>query len=234
MVRNDWNPRPPRPSSPLSGDTEDGTEDGWERRFWDGHRRDARTGDRQRSKSRGRNPKKEFVWPRDKGPPGRWNRFKDVCKGKGPDVFVRNQGSRGPHRSEWSGWQEERHLPCHPSVETLIDNRGFPFRRHEILQPWWAHRSPDMPYDFQSRKHRSPRLNHWQDVERDRYKDDEVYIRYADGDRWVNEEFDGGLYNHRHGPDPFRLYHRYEPQFMLVGVRRCPRCLALMNQVHAR
>jgi hypothetical protein len=229
MVRNDWNPRPLRPLSPLEGDSEDGTEDGWERRFWDEHRRDTHNGDRQHVMSRDRHQKKEFVWPRDKGSPGRWNRFKDVCKGKGPDVFVRNQGSRGPHRSEWSGWQEERHLPCHPNVETLIDNRGFPFQRQEILQHWWAHRSPDKPYDFQSRKHRSPRHNHWQDVERDRHNNEEIYTMRADGRKWVSEDVDGGLYNHRRGPDPFRIHHMHDPGFFLAGARQCDSCWAHMN-----
>ena len=80
----------------------------------------------------------------------------------------------------------------HGNPETLIDNRGHTFLREPILQPCWAHRDPDKHYDFKSRTHRSPRPDHWQDVERDpRDNHRPLYTKFGNGREWVADELCG-------------------------------------------
>ena len=121
---------------------------------------------RPRRKTSGWNNK--WVWPRDKGNVGRWSRLKDVCSGKGPDIFVTSQRSRGPYRTEWSNCSSQalRNGGCYSA--SMLDNLGYRCGNHDQLDaPVWARRSPEQAYDFKSRRYCKPLYEHWQHVGRD-------------------------------------------------------------------
>ena len=90
-----------------------------------------------RHKTSGWNSK--WVWPRDKGNGGRWSRLKDVCSGKGPDIFVTSQRSRGPYRIEWSNWsiQQLQNGGCYSG--SVLDNLGYPCGNHHHSRPLSGH-----------------------------------------------------------------------------------------------
>lgn len=224
MIKNDWSPRPPRAESPSCGSSY--SDDDYPIRWFRGPHEDAHNRARIASMSQNRMWDKKFVWPRDKGRGGGLSRLKNVCTGKGPDVFISKGKSHGPHRSEWSGWQRER---THGNPETLIDNRGHTFLREPILQPRWAHRDPDKHYDFKSRTHRSPRPDHWQDVERDpRDNRRPLYTKFGNGREWVADELCGGLgelYNRGLAPNPLKMIHLGDRWFGFRGVNNCEICL---------
>ena len=83
-----------------------------------------------------------------------WNsRLKDVCRGKGPNIFVTSQHSRGPYRIEWSRWssQQLQNGGCYSG--SVLDNLGYPCENHHQLDaPFWARRSPEQGYDFKARR----------------------------------------------------------------------------------
>lgn len=121
---------------------------------------------RPRQKTSGRNSK--WVWPRDKGNGGRWSRLKDVCSGRGPDIFVTSQRKRGPYRIEWSHWSTQRLQNGGWYPGSVLDNLGYRCGSHHQLDaPFWARRSPEQAYDFESRKYCKPRYEHWRHVGRD-------------------------------------------------------------------
>ncbi len=176
---------------------------------------------RPRSKTSGWNSKR--VWPRDKGRGGRWSQFKDVCSGKGPDIFVTSQRSHGPHRAEWSNWsgqQLQRH-GCYSG--SMLDNLACPcWRYHQLDAPFWARRSPEQVYDFKSRRYCKPGYEDWQYGRRDRQKNRHpIYSFSHDGLSHVADEFDSD----QDGPDLLRLYRRRDRGFSREEVNQCPACI---------
>ena len=110
----------------------------------------------------------KWVWPRDRGNGGRWSRLKDVCRGKGPDIFVTSQRSRGPCRIVWSNWSSQQTLNGGCYLGSALDNPGCLCGDHHQLDvPFWARRAPEQVYDFRSRRYCKPRYENWRHVGRD-------------------------------------------------------------------
>ena len=108
-----------------------------------------------------------WVWPRDRGNGGRWSRLKDVCRGKGPDIFVTSQRSHGPCRMEWSNWGGQQIRNGGFYSGPVLDNLCYRCGNHQLYVPFWALRSPEQAYDFTSRRYCKPGYKHWRYVGRD-------------------------------------------------------------------
>ena len=168
---------------------------------------------RPRSKTLGWDSK--LVWPRDQGPGGRWSRFKDVCSGKGPDIFVTSQRSRGPHRVEWSNWSSQQLQKDGCYSGSMLDNLACPCRRyHQLDAPFWARRSPEQAYDFKSRRYCKPRYEDWEYVRRDHQNHrDPIYNLSYDGLSRVTDGFDSDFHD-QDGLDLLGFYRGQGPWFL--------------------
>lgn len=114
----------------------------------------------------------KWVWPRDRGNGGRWSRLQDVCRGKGPDIFVTSQRSRGPCRTEWSNWSSQQTLNGGCYLGSALDNPGcLCGDHHQLDAPFWARRALEQVYDFRSRRYCKPRYENWRHIGRDLQND---------------------------------------------------------------
>ena len=119
-------------------------------------------------------PHWQCVWPRDKRQTGArsWDRFKDILTGKGPNMWLRERGSDGPHRPLWSEWLEFGNLGYRDSTDELPPLFDF----------------PDHVYDFRSRKYRRRGPTLWSDAKWPSRPNLDAegphYIRNASGRHW--------------------------------------------------
>lgn len=156
---------------------------------------------RQRAHTWREDKKRQIVWPKDKKQKGAhsWSRWKDILTGKGPDMWISRRDSFGPHRPVWSGWQSPYYK------RRIFDNLGYLYRRTNTLEPLpWAKRPRWEKYDFRTRRYQRPQRGTWSDVKWNDNPRFALYRRNRYGDEFVDPDFDGGLFNHGYGPNPFK------------------------------
>jgi len=158
-------------------------------------------------------PRKEkewkFVWPRDQNPRhgrwGYWDRIKDLATGKGPDIWIGELHSSGPHHSVWTGWKTAGYQ--HPAdMRVRWTSLGGESRQDlERLSPIKAARRDDgKKYDHRTRRYRTPRPGMWSDVVwSDTKGGGPLYTRDETGREWVAPQVDGGYFNNGLGRNPF-------------------------------
>ena len=145
----------------------------------------------------GSHKKMQVVWPRDKKQGGAhtWGRFWDVLSGKGPDMWVKRQGSIGPTKPEWSRWDEG------PTLGPYSNLRYWDNRDHQV-PPWpLGHAAEQKQYDFNTRRYEVPHFGTWSDVKWDRNGRHPLYVR----DRWgvhhmhpdLDQDYNQFVYNPR-------------------------------------
>ncbi|CAL8581365.1 hypothetical protein XPA_007064 [Xanthoria parietina] len=151
--------------------------------------------------------KRQIVWPRDQKQKGAhtWGRFRDVFRGKGPDMWVGKQGDDGPNRQAWTHWGYGL-----MSYLYEFDNMGYRDKRDNWPgEPHhWrlGNRPTTEKYDFKSRTYKRPRPGDWSDVKWDRHGRKDLYHRHVNGvlcfsPRAIQQLTDFEYYN---GFDPYR------------------------------
>ena len=182
-----------------------------------------------------------------------WRRLKDVSKGKGPDIFMATRGSEEPHRPTWTASRRRAYHPPREgefiiddhghivgsnfgidyhrrvlSPEFERDARGHVYRRDQMRNspfPFLAGNRDGKEYDFESRRYRRPKAEHWQDAEWDPDNPRKpVYYETQRGDEWVAGSWDHGYFNAGIRPNPFRTYHRGERWYANLRAKRCHLC----------
>jgi hypothetical protein len=105
---------------------------------------------------------KAFIWPKDGKRGSTWGRMKDVLQNKGPDIFVAFGArptdcvSNRPTRSQWS---RHNHLDDRGKTFSFGSRKFAPFARAGL-----GSRSPQLSYDFRTRKYTRPYWDTWTDA----------------------------------------------------------------------
>lgn len=150
----------------------------------------------------------QMVWPRDKKQKGakNWSRFKDVLTGKGPDMWIANRDSYGPHRPVWTGWETPGDYDV---TDRTWGNLGYMYRKDNTMLPFpGAHRDRKEKYDFKSRRYREPRIGVWSDVKWSNHEPHmALYHQDERGRQVVDPAFDNGAFNAGLTSNPFAYSH---------------------------
>ncbi|KAF2025275.1 hypothetical protein EK21DRAFT_76861 [Setomelanomma holmii] len=109
-------------------------------------------------------PTKAFVWPKDGREGTSWDRFKDVMKNRGPDMYLTINADKHdymhnrPTRAQWSG---HTNLDDRGLLSATLSSKKFaPWTRIGMLNG----RSPGECYDFRERTYGSPNRDMWTDA----------------------------------------------------------------------